>query len=157
MFRNGGLLEYAARDYDAAESPLRTALSLNPNARIIHSALGDVAVMRGDAEAARMLYGKEPDEVSRWRGVAIAESKLGHVAAAQQAYAKLVEAGAGIIHYQQAQVMAQWGKRDEGIEFLERALALRDAGLVRIKNDPLLDPLRRDLRFAAIERKIGFA
>ena len=157
VFRNGGLLEYAARDYDAAESPLRTALSLNPNARITHSALGDVAVMRGDAEAARMLYAKEPDEVSRWRGVAIAESKLGHVAAAEQAYAKLVEAGAGIIHYQQAQVMAQWGKRDEAIEFLERALVLRDAGLVRIKNDPLLDPLRPDSRFAAIERKIGFS
>lgn len=57
----------------------------------------------------------------------------------------------------EAQVMAQWGKRDEAIEFLERALALRDAGLVRIKNDPSLDPLRRDSRFAAIERKIGFA
>ena len=52
--------------------------------------------------------------------------------------------------------MAQWGRGDNALGFLEQALALRDAGLVRLRNDPLLDPVRTQPRFIAIEREIGF-
>ena len=156
VFRNAGLLEYAARDYVAARTPLRTALSLNPKARIVQSTLGDIALMEGDPAAARALYEQEPDEASRWRGLAIAEAKLGRMDQATAAYDKLVKIGMGASHYQQAQVMAQWGRGDDALGFLEQALALRDAGLVRLRNDPLLDPVRTQPRFIAIEREIGF-
>ncbi|MFL6733125.1 MAG: tetratricopeptide repeat protein [Sphingomicrobium sp.] len=157
VFRNAGLLEYSARNYDGAEAPFRTALSLNPKARIVHSALGDIAIMQGDAAAARKLYEQEPDDASRWRGLAIADMKLGRIADAQRDYEMLVKVGEGVSHYQQAQVAAQWGKVGDALGFLERALALRDAGLVRLRNDPLLDALRQEPRFTSIEQKIGFA
>jgi len=33
---------------------------------------------------------------------------------------------------------------------------LRDAGLVYMKTDPLIDPLRKEPRFQAIERELKF-
>ena len=54
-------------------------------------------------------------------------------------------------------MLAQWGRKDDALKELEQALALRDAGLVRLRNDPLLDPVRNDERFAKIEQAIGFA
>jgi len=35
-------------------------------------------------------------------------------------------------------------------------MRLRDAGLVYVKTDPLLDPLRREPRFQAIEQALKF-
>jgi hypothetical protein len=39
---------------------------------------------------------------------------------------------------------------------LETALRLRDPGLAWLKVDPLLDPLRREPRFQAVERALRF-
>jgi hypothetical protein len=35
-------------------------------------------------------------------------------------------------------------------------MRLRDSGLVELKTDPLLDPLRQEPRFRAIERELKF-
>jgi TolB-like protein/Tfp pilus assembly protein PilF len=157
VFRNAGFLEYAARDYPAAENQFRTALSINPKARNVHATLGDIALIRGDLNAARAHFSKEGDDASRLRGLAIVDMKLGKAAAAEAAYAALLKEGGDTVHYQQAQVLAQWGRTDDALAQLEQALGLRDAGLVRLRNDPLLDPVRKDSRFAKIEQTIGFA
>ena len=156
VFRNAGFLEYAARNFAAAENQFRTALSLNPKARNVRAALGDVALIRGDFNLARSHFSEEGDHASRLRGLAIVDMKLGDAASANSHYAGLIKEGGETVHYQQAQVLAQWGRKDDALAHLEQALALRDAGLVRLRNDPLLDPLREDARFAKIERTIGF-
>jgi hypothetical protein len=58
--------------------------------------------------------------------------------------------------YQMATIFAQWGHRPKALEWLETALRLRDPGLVDLKTDPLLDPLRKEPRFNAIERELKF-
>jgi hypothetical protein len=58
--------------------------------------------------------------------------------------------------YQFATIYAQWGNTSESLEWLERALRLRDPGLVHIKADPLLDPVRKEARFQAVERALKF-
>jgi hypothetical protein len=57
--------------------------------------------------------------------------------------------------YQQAEVLAQWGRIEQALDVLERALVLRDSGLVLAGFDPLLDPLRKQPRFLAVLAKIG--
>jgi hypothetical protein len=42
------------------------------------------------------------------------------------------------------------------LDWLEKAMHLRDPGLVFTKTDPLLDPLRKEARFQAIERELRF-
>ena len=58
--------------------------------------------------------------------------------------------------YQYAEVYAQWGDATKALEWLEMAMRLRDAGLVDLKSDPLLDPIRQEPRFQAIERELKF-
>jgi len=157
VFRNAGLLEYAARDFESAENQFRTALSINPKARNVRAALGDIALIRGDLNGARDQFAAEGDSASRFRGLAIVDMKLGRAESAEANYAELIKEGGDTVHYQQAQVLAQWGRKNAALEQLELALALRDAGLVRLRNDPLLDPVRDDARFAKIEQSIGFA
>jgi TolB-like protein/tetratricopeptide (TPR) repeat protein len=157
IFRNAGFLEYAARNYDAAEDRFRTALSMNPKASNVRAALGDIALARGDLNRARAHFSDESDLASRLRGLAIVDMKLGQAGAAERDYAGLLKEGGDTVHYQQAQVLAQWGRKDEALKQLEQAFALRDAGLVRLRNDPLLDPVRTDARFAKLEQAIGFA
>jgi hypothetical protein len=58
--------------------------------------------------------------------------------------------------YQYAEIYAQWGNAPKALEWLEAALRLRDPGLADIKTDLLLDPLRQESRFQAIERALKF-
>ena len=157
VFRNAGFLEYAARDFDAAESQFRAALAINPKSSNVRAGLGDVALARGDFDAARTHFWEEGDLASRLRGLAIVDMKSGDANSAELKYAGMIKEGGDTVHYQQAQVLAQWDRKDAALTQLEQALARRDAGLVRMRNDPLLDPLREDARFAKIEQTIGFA
>jgi hypothetical protein len=49
--------------------------------------------------------------------------------------------------YEYAVIHAQWDEPAEAIKWLERAAELKDPGLIEIKADPLLDPLRKIDRF----------
>jgi hypothetical protein len=60
------------------------------------------------------------------------------------------------VAYQIATIYAQWGDRAKALEWLETAWRLRDPGLVLLKTDPLMDPLRREPRFQAILRELKF-
>jgi tetratricopeptide (TPR) repeat protein len=156
VFRNAGMIAFAAKDNSAARVALETALSLNPRQGIVHYVLGDMALMAGDVTQARRYYEAEPSRLSQLRGLAITDARLSGPAAGEAQMAKLVaEYGDGGL-YQQAQVLAQWGRIDMALTTLERALALRDSGLVLALNDPLLDPLRSQARFQAVLARIGF-
>ena len=58
--------------------------------------------------------------------------------------------------YDNATIYAQSGNRSKALEWLGTALRLRDPGLVHLKIDPLLDPLRKEPHFQAIERELKF-
>jgi len=42
------------------------------------------------------------------------------------------------------------------LDWLEKAMRLRDPGLSSLRADPLMDPLRKEPRFQAIERELKF-
>jgi hypothetical protein len=82
--------------------------------------------------------------------------KLGRHADAEAELAKIKAATGDASAYQYATIYAQWGNRAKALESLEMAWRLRDPGLEFLKTDPLLDPLRKEPRFQAIERELKF-
>ena len=58
--------------------------------------------------------------------------------------------------YQYGQVYAQTGDKDQAFAALNRAWEIRDSGLVRIKTDPYIDPLRSDPRYPMLLKKMNF-
>ncbi|WP_328799187.1 TPR end-of-group domain-containing protein, partial [Sandarakinorhabdus rubra] len=155
VFRLAGTLAFATRDYDTARAELKTVETLRPGRPIVQRMLGDMALISGDVAAAHRHYLAEPSKLSRLRGLAITEAQLNGAAAGEAQMAKLVaEYGDGGL-YQQGEVLAQWGRIEEALTTLEKALQLRDAGLALASYDPLLDPLRKQPRFLAILTSIG--
>jgi Flp pilus assembly protein TadD len=155
IHRAAGAIEYAARDYRASIPPTRQALQMNPQMSRAHAAIGDALFMLGRHDEARTEYLAEPASDFGLTGLAVVEHRLGNEQSARDAFAKIEEEGARL-RYQQAQVLAQWGQRDAAIARLQHARAIGDSGLVYARNDPLLDPLRGDPRFAELLKSIGF-
>ena len=58
--------------------------------------------------------------------------------------------------YMYASIYAQWGNTKQALEWLEKALQLRDEALQVLKTDPYVDPLRKEPRFQAVERALKF-
>ncbi|MDH4259314.1 MAG: hypothetical protein OEW16_03320, partial [Gammaproteobacteria bacterium] len=105
---------------------------------------------------ARAEFAAEPAADLRLTGLAIIEHRLGNAAAGRAALAELVRDQGDKVLYQRAQILAQWGERNVAIALLEKAHDVGDSGLVYTRNDPLLDPLRDDPRFAKLLNRIGF-
>jgi TolB-like protein/tetratricopeptide (TPR) repeat protein len=156
IYRAAGSVEYAARRYAESILPLRKALEMNPKMGRAHASIGDALLMLGKVAEARVEYALEPAMDFNLAGIAIAEHRLGDVTAARAAFDRLrTELGDRSL-YQQAQVLAQMGDRDAAITALEQARAVGDGGLIYARNDPMLDPLRGDPRFARLLQGMGF-
>ncbi len=146
-FRAQGSVAYAARRYSEALPPLRRALELNPKMNFAHSLIGSALLGLGRTADALKEFEAEPGASFRLSGLAVTELRLGNRVAAQKAFDQLVNEVGDSAAYQQAQVLAQWGRADEAVDRLQRARAVGDSGLTYAGTDPMLDPLRRNPRF----------
>jgi TolB-like protein/Tfp pilus assembly protein PilF len=156
IYRAAGSVEYAARRYAESIPPLRKALDMNPKMGRAHASIGDALLMLGRPAEARVEYAAEPAMDFNLAGIAIAGHRLGDTAAAGAALGRLRTERGDKALYQQAQVLAQMDDREAAITALEQARAVGDGGLIYARNDPLLDPLRRDPRFARMLQGMGF-
>jgi tetratricopeptide (TPR) repeat protein len=154
MFLGQGLR--ALRRYDEAIMAFGDGLALEPTADI-RTELGITQYLLGDLQAARASCERvvgEHDLVQQC--LAMTYHKLGRDADAKAALANLkaLWRDGGPTVY--AEVYAQWGDTPDALEWLETAARLRTPGLERLKTSPLLDPVRKEPRFQAIERALRF-
>lgn len=98
----------------------------------------------------------QPDFWSDQQCLAVTYEKLGRHADAREMLAKMEAADAEGDAYQYAGIYAQWGNRAKALEWLDTAMRVRDSGLMSLRTDPLMDPLRKEPRFQAIERQLRF-
>jgi len=80
--------------------------------------------------------------------------KLGQRTDAESALARAIALSGEAPAYQCAQVYAQWADKPRALSWLETALRTHDAGLPRLHVDPLIDPLREEPRYQAVERAL---
>lgn len=155
--RAAGIIGFATRDYDSAVTHFRRALELNPAISNANAFLGSSLVEQGRLDQARAYIAKEPSAMFRLTALAVLEHRAGNRAAADRAHDQLVAEFGDAALYQQAEIMAQFGRKDEALALLRRARSVGDAGLIAIASDPFLDPIAKDQRFIAFLRETGFA
>ncbi len=73
------------------------------------------------------------------------------------ALARMIKYDADIGAFQIAEIYSGRGDKDQAFAWLERARRQQDAGLAYYPNDPLLDNLRSDPRWATFQRSMGRA
>jgi serine/threonine-protein kinase len=147
---------YAARQYDQAVAAYTEAIRLDPDYQEPYGVRGLAYYGLGNLESARSSCETKPDYwVSQWC-LAVVYHKLGRHVDAEAVLAKYRAAVGDAAAYQYATIYAQWGNRATALHWLDKAMSLRDSGLIYVKTDPLLDPLRSEARFLEIERELNF-
>lgn len=110
----------------------------------------------GNLQSAQSSCEVKPDYWTSRVCLAVTYDKLGRHVDAEKMLTTLKASMGDADAYQYAQIYAQWGNISKALEWLDTAMRLRDSGLVELKTDPLLDPLRKEPHFQAIERELKF-
>jgi TolB-like protein/Flp pilus assembly protein TadD len=147
---------YLARRYPEAAAAFGEVISLDPVFKTAYGEKGLALYGLGDLQSARAACESQRDDWESKNCLAMVYDKLGRRADASTELAKIQAYWGDAAPYQYAEIYAQWGDRAKALASLETAMRLRDAGLVYLKTDPLLDPLRNEPRFQAIERALKF-
>jgi tetratricopeptide (TPR) repeat protein len=147
---------FFSRRYGEAIAAFQDALALDPDYAASYAVRGFAYYTLGNFPAARASCELKPDDWENEVCLAITYDKLGRHADAEAVLAKLRAAQGDDAAYQYGEIYAQWGDTAKALEWLSTALSVRDAGVVMLKTDPLLDPLRAEPRFQALERTLRF-
>jgi TolB-like protein/DNA-binding winged helix-turn-helix (wHTH) protein len=153
---------YLARQYDRSIAQLRDTLEMDPNYEWAHLVLGQAYEQKGE-------YGPAIDELRK--AVELSHDSPLLVSALAHAYAlsgnqaegqKLLKQLAAqskkqyVSPYYIATVYVALGKYDVAMDWMEKAFADRSNGLVFLRVEPELDPLRALPRFIALQQKLNF-
>ena len=135
---------------DDAIASYRTALSLSPGRVGTQYNIGEALLRKGDAAAALGAMQQEADENWRLMGVTMAQYALGKKAESDATLAELISKYEKDSAYNIAYVMAYRGESDRAFEWLDKAVAYHDTGLVEIADDPMFANIRRRSALAAV-------
>jgi TolB-like protein/tetratricopeptide (TPR) repeat protein len=152
----GDTLRFARR-YGEAISAYQASIAIDPgHAAEAYGLRGLTFYSAGDLPLAGSSCEVNRDNYRSRICLALVYHRLGRVADASTVFEKLQQFAGEASAYQYAEIMAQWGERQLALEWLEKALQLRDPGMTYTKTDPLLDPLREEPRFQAVLRELNF-
>ncbi len=146
--------EFYAGRLDKAVADIKEALELNPDNWVSPIQLGEIYVTQGRFQDALRESEQMKVDPIRIRTRAIGYSALGREKESDASLRELVEKYQGSAAFSLAMVYAYRNRRDEAFEWLDRAYAQHDGGLVYVKVHPLLKNLRGDPRYAAFLKKL---
>jgi TolB-like protein/tetratricopeptide (TPR) repeat protein len=147
---------YNARQFSDAVAAGQDALALNPSYEQALAWVGLAKISLHDLQGAQTNCEAAPNHWLSQMCLAIVYDKLGRRADAEAQLKKMKDVNGDDAAFQYAQVYAQWGDRNAALGWLETALKVRDPGLLGLKSEVLLDPVRDEPRFQAVQRAMKF-
>jgi TolB-like protein/DNA-binding winged helix-turn-helix (wHTH) protein/Tfp pilus assembly protein PilF len=153
---------YLAREYDRAIAQLRDTLEMDPASEWAHLNLGQAYEQKGqfgpaieELQKALELSHSSPLTIS---ALAHAEALSGNHAAANKLLAQLeaLSKKQYVSPFYVAIVYLGLGKNEVAMNWLEKAFTDRSNGLVFLKVEPELDPLRTNPRFVTLQSRLNF-
>jgi serine/threonine protein kinase/Flp pilus assembly protein TadD len=158
LIRSVGQILYFARRYDEAIRELEKALALDPNSSQVRNILGITYVLTGAFDEAIAEFQKAMES-----GNPEVQANLAHAFAVSRRTAeasKILDqllarsTRSYVSPFDIAVVYAGLGDRDQAFAWLEKAFDERPRTMLSLKVNPRLDPLRSDLRFANLMRRV---
>jgi TolB-like protein/DNA-binding winged helix-turn-helix (wHTH) protein/Flp pilus assembly protein TadD len=147
---------YFARRYADSVAAFSDVLVLDPKDTDSPGGRGLAYYGLGDFQKARASCEARPDnETSQWC-LALTYHRLARQTDAEASLDKLRVATGARWAYRCATIYAQWGNASQALEQLDTASRQRLPELRWLKTDPLLDSLRQEPRFQAIERSLNY-
>jgi len=140
---------------EEAREIARRTLELFPEHSHAARTLGFALLLEARLDEAQAAFQRSSSEPFREMGTALVEHARGHARESQQALEHIIATSGKESTYQIAEVYAFRGERERAFEWLERSLALQDAGMRYLKHDPLLRTLRADPRYVALLKKMN--
>jgi TolB-like protein/Tfp pilus assembly protein PilF len=154
--RTLGQALYWGRQNKEAIAAFQDTLALDPEDLRAYGVRGLAYYEIGNLERARSSCETKPDHWVTQICLAVVYDKLGRHSDAESMLAKMKASLGDDFAYEYAKIYAQWGNAPKALEWLDTAMRLRDPGLAGLKVEPLLDPLRSEPRFQAIQRALKF-
>jgi TolB-like protein/Tfp pilus assembly protein PilF len=147
---------HASRRYPEAVTAFTETIRLSPDYNDAYAERGLSFYMLGDLQSARASCETQPNYWGNQYCLAVTYDKLGRHTDAEAELAKMMTAIGDTAAYQYTTIYAQWGNPAQALTWLDTALKVRDPGLGNLKTDPLLDPIRAEPHFLAIEKSLKF-
>ncbi len=147
--------EFWMGQLDKAAADSKKGLALSPDAFPGPIELSQIYVMQGRPQDALLEIELVRYDPFRAFLYAIAYHALGRKKESDAALSKLITQYHANMAYQIATVYAFRNQSDEAFEWLERAYAQRDSGLIGTKVEPALQNLHSDPRFTAFLKKLN--
>jgi TolB-like protein/DNA-binding winged helix-turn-helix (wHTH) protein/cytochrome c-type biogenesis protein CcmH/NrfG len=140
---------------DEAAADFKKAVELNPDLWNGHIFLSQIYVMQGRPQDALAEIERVRYDPIRAFLYSIAYYALGLKKESDGALSELIAKYHAGGAYQIAQAYAFRNRPDEAFEWLDRAYAQRDSGLIETRVDPLLKSLHNDPRYGAFLKKLN--
>ncbi len=150
-----GTVLYRARQYNEAIAALEETLAVDPDDVISRGFRGLTYYLLGNFQKAQQSCEWKSYDLYLRQCLALVDKKLGRQADADARLTEIRAQGDDPA-YEYAGIYAQWGDTPKALEWLDTAMRLRDSGLIELKTDPLMDPLRQEPRFQALMRELKF-
>jgi len=155
-WENLGEIEFFNGQLDEAAADCKKALELNPDVLPGSFYLIQIYIMQGRLQDALPEIERVRPDSLRADMYAVVYYALGRKKESDDALQELVVKYHASGAYQIAEVYGFRNQSDEAFEWLDRAYAQHDGGLIETKVDPLLKNLRDDPRYAAFLKKLNF-
>jgi TolB-like protein len=158
-FHAEGFIYYFSHQYDLALGVTQTARGLKLNLPDWNFLTGDIYAEKGAFAESIREFIKSGDGPYSLGHLGNAYARAGQVDAAMKTISLLEDhvRKDGVGRYEIALVYAGLGRKKEAFKWLEESYGARDVGLLYLKVDPLLDPLRSDPRFDDLVRLVGLS
>jgi TolB-like protein len=150
---------FNGRHFAEALTALQRAELLNPGSHFLTGWKVSALLASGQVEKVRdlcQLPSTPLDEDARHRWLALAYHALGHQADAERELKQLQELDKNDWPFSYAEIYAQWGETALALQWLKKAEQLRDPSFQQLRVDWMLDPIRNEPQFKAIEARMKF-
>ena len=152
-----GIALLQARRTAESRSEYERVAELNPATPWAFAGKGMADLYEGKNAEALAAVERETGEFARLVVSAVALWNLNRKEESDAALARMIKDDADIGAFQIAEIYSGRGDKDQAFAWLDRARRQQDAGLAYYPNDPLLDTLHSDPRWATFQHAMGWA